>query len=97
MSSNFLEIFITEFSKRVAEETAALLESKFGGNQGAEKHTDEPEEYLNTNQVCELLGVCKMTLCRYKRSGYLVPVMLGGRCRYRKSDIEQLLKKGGTK
>ena len=39
----------------------------------------------------DLLGVCDATLWHWARSGYLVPVKLGRRVFYRRTDIQRLL------
>ena len=41
--------------------------------------------------VIDLLGVCDATLWHWARSGYLVPVKLGRRVFYRRTDIQLLL------
>ena len=41
--------------------------------------------------VIDLLGVCDETLWHWARSGYLVPVKLGRKVFYRRTDIQRLL------
>lgn len=52
---------------------------------------NKPEEYLTTDQVCELLSCSKMTLYRWEMDNVLAPVRLGGRKYYRRSDIEKAM------
>ncbi len=40
--------------------------------------------------AAKLLSVSKMTLYRWDQNGILKKVEIGGKCRYRKSDIERL-------
>lgn len=55
------------------------------------------EIYVPTEKVCEKLSVDRSTLWRWKKRGYLVPVEIGGKRRYRMSDINKLLGKEGTR
>ena len=45
------------------------------------------EVYLNTKQVRELLNVCEGTLNLWAKRGYLVPVKVGNKNMYAKSDV----------
>ena len=48
------------------------------------------ETYLNTKQVRELLNVCEGTLNLWAKRGYLVPVKVGNKNMYAKSDIHRV-------
>ena len=48
------------------------------------------ETYLNTKQVGELLNVCEGTLNLWAKRGYLVPVKVGNKNMYAKSDIRRV-------
>lgn len=50
------------------------------------------ETYPSPEQVSKILGVDKSTLWRWARQGYLVPISIGGKRRYKMSDINKLLK-----
>jgi excisionase family DNA binding protein len=52
---------------------------------------DKKEEYLTRLQVCEMLNVDQSTIWRWDKSGYLAAIKIGGKIRYRMSDIENLL------
>jgi excisionase family DNA binding protein len=49
------------------------------------------ETYLSIDQVAKMLSVDKTTLWRWKRQGYLVPIEVGGKRRYKMSDIKKIL------
>ena len=53
-----------------------------------------PSEYLSTGQVARMLGVDPSTVTRWDESGKLRPALTlpSGHRRYRRSDIEALLK-----
>ena len=48
------------------------------------------EVYLNTKQVRELLNVCEGTLNLWAKRGYLVPVKVGNKSMYAKSDVRRV-------
>jgi len=49
------------------------------------------ETYPSPEQVSKILDVDKSTLWRWSKQGYLVPISIGGKRRYRMSDINNLL------
>jgi predicted DNA-binding transcriptional regulator AlpA len=49
------------------------------------------EKYLDTNQLCELLGISRVTAWEWGKKGMLSPIRIGNLKRYRLSDIETLL------
>lgn len=57
--------------------------------------TDQAAEtYPSREKVAELLDVDKSTLWRWAKRGILVPIVIGGRHRYRMSDVRRLLNHG---
>ena len=46
------------------------------------------DELLTIEEVCELLKVSKMTLYRWDKLDILKKIEVGGKRRYRKSDVE---------
>ena len=53
---------------------------------------EKEEKFLSREEVCDLLNVTKPTLWRWAKRGYLVPVKVGNRPVYKKSDIDKLMK-----
>jgi predicted DNA-binding transcriptional regulator AlpA len=49
------------------------------------------EKWLSPEQVSAMLGVDRTTLWRWKKQGYLKPAGIGGKIRYKTSDINKLL------
>lgn len=49
------------------------------------------ETYPNPDQVAKILDVDRSTLWRWKQKGYLVPVEIGGKRRYKMSDIKKIM------
>lgn len=62
----------------------------------AEIAEDKSERYLSIKQACEMLGVDPSTLWRWRKRNYLVPVEIGGKRRYRLSEIRRMLNQGRT-
>lgn len=50
----------------------------------------QEETYYNTREVKELLNVCDGTLNLWAKRGYLVPVKVGNKNMYAKSDIRRI-------
>ena len=49
------------------------------------------DQLLTIDEAAKLLSVSKMTLYRWDQNGILKKVEIGGKRRYRKSDIERLV------
>ena len=49
------------------------------------------DQLLTIDEAAKLLSVSKMTLYRWDKNGYLKKVEIGGKRRYRLSDIEKLV------
>ncbi|MDE6821383.1 MAG: helix-turn-helix domain-containing protein [Bacteroides acidifaciens] len=58
--------------------------------QQAAMQREAQEAYLNTKQVRELLNVCEGTLNLWAKRGYLVPVKVGNKNMYAKSDVRRV-------
>jgi hypothetical protein len=52
------------------------------------------EVYPSIAQVSKILDVDKSTLWRWHKQGYLVPIEVGGKRRYRMSDVKKILNGG---
>lgn len=80
---------LKDFATQLIAETKAELEQSISESKA--------EAYLTGEKVMEMLEISKATLYRWKQRGYLVPIRLGGNDRYRQSDINHILQKGGPK
>jgi hypothetical protein len=52
------------------------------------------ETFPSADQVTKILDVDRSTLWRWGKQGYLVPIEVGGKRRYRMSDIKRILEGG---
>lgn len=55
------------------------------------------ETYPSREKVMEILGVSSATLWRWNKMGYLSPLNVGGKRRYRMSDVRRILEGDGDK
>ena len=51
------------------------------------------ETYPSIEKVAKMLDVDKSTLWRWSKRNYLVPIEIGGKRRYRMSDVKKILEK----
>ena len=56
--------------------------------------SDKAETYPSPAQASEILAVDLSTLWRWNKKGYLCPVEIGGKRRYKMSDIKRILNGG---
>lgn len=49
------------------------------------------ETYPSAKRVSEILEVDRSTLWRWAKCGYLVPIEVGGKRRYKMSDVKRIL------
>lgn len=77
---------LRDFARKIVEETRQELVREI---------TEEKSEvYYSVDQVMSILNVSKMTLWRWnKKDDFLHPIKVGGLLRYRKSDVDKILKK----
>ena len=57
----------------------------------AEVMAQQNESYLTWVEACDFLKVKQTTLYRWANRGYLVPIQMGGKRMYRKSDLQRIL------
>lgn len=75
---------LKEFAKELVRTAKQELEQQI-----TEANT---ETYPTTGEVAKLLGVDRTTLWRWNKQGYLSHVEVGGKRKYRMSDVNQILK-----
>lgn len=79
---------LNEWHKEIIQDTKKELENVV--------LMDKAETYPSPKQVCEILNVDASTLWRWNKRGYLTPAEVGGKRRYKMSDIKRILN-GGSK
>ena len=76
---------LIEANQSLVEEALMRLEKSV-----AESRT---EIYLSRTKVMEMLEVSPTTLWRWEKCGYLIPISIGSKRRYRHSDILKILER----
>lgn len=77
---------LRDFARKIVEETRQELVREIA--------EEKSEVYYSVDQVMSILNVSKMTLWRWnKKDDFLHPIKVGGLLRYRKSDVDKILKK----
>ena len=74
---------LLEFADALVERAAAKAKAEI------ERQSDV--EYIPKKEALVLLRVCDATLWHWARSGYLVPVKLGRKVFYRRTDIQRVM------
>jgi hypothetical protein len=59
--------------------------------------SDKAETYPSPKQVCEILDVDLSTLWRWNKRGYLCSSEVGGKRRYKMSEVKAILNGGGIR
>ncbi|WP_283687784.1 helix-turn-helix domain-containing protein [Dysgonomonas sp. Marseille-Q5470] len=77
---------LREWHKEVIQDTRKELEDAVV--------SDKAETYPSAKQVSDILSVDLSTLWRWEKRGYLVPVNVGGKRRYKMSEVKQILEGG---
>jgi predicted site-specific integrase-resolvase len=54
--------------------------------------TEKPEQFLSRKQTAKMLDVDLSTLWRWDKEQYLLTIAIGGKRRYKLSDVERILK-----
>jgi excisionase family DNA binding protein len=57
------------------------------------KQSKQSDKLLTVEETAEIFKVSKVTLWRWQKDGTLMPIRIGGKTRYRESDIQRLIKR----
>jgi excisionase family DNA binding protein len=85
------EVSITVKASDLKEMVRYFLDEAHKQFEQEQLSAQKGEVYLTTKEVVATLKVDRSTLWRWANTGYLVPIELGGKRRYRSSDIEKLM------
>lgn len=77
------------------QEFALAIAKEIMANAPTVKEEPQQEAYLSNDEVAAKLRVCKNTLWRWNRDGYLKPFKVGKKLFYKSSDVEALMQQGG--
>lgn len=65
------------------------------GELQAEIFAQNTEIFHSADAVCKRYAINRSTLHRWSKRQYLVPVQVGGKIRYKESDLRRVLEGGG--
>jgi len=74
------------FAEKLTKETVEEVEKRI-------KAENKPDELLTRQQVAALLGVTLTTLWHWEKKEILVPLKIGSKVRYRRSDVDKAMGK----
>lgn len=77
---------LKEFAQILIEDTRKKLEQVI--------IEDKAERYIEPKEASQIIGVDLSTLWRWAKRGYLVPIEIGGKRRYKMSEIKSILSGG---
>lgn len=80
----------------VKSECRAIF-AELRAEQKAQAEQKAKEMLLTPAEVCEQLKISDVTLWRWQKAEYLTPLYIGGKRRYKASDVQVLIEKGGAK
>ena len=79
---------LIDFAREIIERTKEMGEAE-----KAETSASVEDGYYTRKEVMALLKRCDSTMTKWAHAGYLVPVRVGGKHLYRKSDVDKLIGK----
>ena len=68
-----------------------IAKQVLAGMQGEGKKFKTITDFRKARETADFLNIDPSTLARWEKSGYLIPVRIGGRKMYRVEDIEAIL------
>ena len=74
---------LIEANKKLIEDVRSSLEKQI--------REENEEKYLSADEVCKLINVSKPTLWRWEKIKYLIPIRVGGKVRYKLSEVEKTI------
>ena len=81
-----LKMFAESIAESIVQRTIMAQQEE----RDAAMKREAEETWLNTKQVRELLNVCDGTLNLWAKRGYLVPVKVGNKNMYARSDVRRV-------
>ena len=90
-----MDVIIKTMRDFVKSECRAIF-AELRAEQKAQAEQKAKEMLLTPTEVCEQLKISDVTLWRWQKAEYLTPLYIGGKRRYKVSDVQALIEKGGA-
>ena len=84
-------ITISVTGEQLAEYSKQLID----GVRGIYEQKEIPEQYLTRKQTAQMLDIDLSSLWRWNNEQYLCHISIGGRRRYKLSDVQRILNERG--
>ena len=98
LAQNYPQVSITvpagdllSFGTAIVSDTMARYRAELEAKIQAENE----EKLLTAREVATLFNVCSKTITRWRKAGYLTPVIVGGILKYRRSDCRRIIEERG--
>lgn len=84
---------LKEFALFIVEETKTMHSQSLSDQDSHDGQSMETQdkELMTADEVCVALKVSQTTLWRWSKTGYLMPVKVGGQRRYSVNDVRRLM------
>lgn len=90
-----MDVIFQTMRDLVKTECRAIF-AELRAEQKAQAEQKAKEMLLTPTEVCEQLKISDVTLWRWGKAEYLTPLYIGGKRRYKASDVQALIEKGGA-
>ena len=92
VAKQFPDMSITIRLEDLMEANRSLLAELLEQESLEREKRSKEETYLTRDQVMDMLNISPTTLCRWMKQKYLVPIEIGAKRLYLRSEVERLLK-----
>ena len=91
-----MDIIFQTMRDYIKAECKAIF-AEIRAEQKADAEQRAKEMLLTPTDVCEQLKISDVTLWRWQKAEYLTPLYIGGKRRYKASEVQSIIEKGGAK
>lgn len=91
-----MEVIFQTIRDFVKSECRAIF-AELRAEQKAQAEQKAKEMLLTPTEVCEQLKISDVTLWRWQKAEYLTPLYIGGKRRFKSSEVQAIIEKGGVK
>ncbi len=82
---------IIQCDRKDLEASVRTILNEFWAIAQSEAEQKAKELLLTKEETTNILKISNTTAWRWAKAGYLVPIYIGGKCRYRMADVQQII------